>query len=154
METMTVAGFLTQQIALSGRSQKAVATDCGYANANIITMFKKGRTKLPLNKVAAMAGALNADPQYMLRLVMTEYDPEAWAVVVQIMGAGVTVTEDELRLLDLVRAAGRGRAPCLDVVENSVELTAAVERAVERDDARDSATVTRRDAEARNALRA
>ena len=49
----------------------------------MITMIKKGRTKLPLSKVAAMARALDVDPGYLLRLAMSEYDAEAWAVIVQ-----------------------------------------------------------------------
>ena len=85
MQTMTVARFIEDQIVVSGRSQKLIASECGYANANMITMIKKNRTKLPLNKVAALAHALRVDPKYLLRLVMKEYQPEAWAVIVKIM---------------------------------------------------------------------
>ena len=154
MKTMTVARFLEQQIALSGKSQRMIAAECGYPNPNIITMFKKGSTKLPLDKVAAMAEALGADRRHLLRLAMMEYQPEAWAVIVRIMGMGVSVTDAEVAVLELAREAGRGRTPNLDVTESRVELTAAIERAVERDDARDAAAVARLEAMPRNARRA
>jgi hypothetical protein len=151
MKTMTVARFLEQQIALSGKSQRAIAIECGYPNPNIITMFKKGSTKMPLDKVASMAGALNADPRHLLRLAMLEYHPEAWAVIVKIMGIGVSVTDAEMEMLELARTAGCGRTPCIEVTENRIELTAAIVRAVERDEARDSAAVARLEAMPKNA---
>ena len=114
-------------------------------------MFKKGDTKLPFNKVAAMANALNTDPRYLLRLVISEYDPEVWAVIVQIMGPGMSYTDDEVALLELARAKGYGRTPCLKVPENRTELTTAIERSVQRDDARDAAAVARNESMPRNA---
>ena len=41
-----VATYLKQQLAMCGRSQRAIATDVGYENANVITMFKTGTTKV------------------------------------------------------------------------------------------------------------
>jgi hypothetical protein len=153
MKTMTVARFVGQHIALSGISQRAIAAACGYRNANIITMIKKGATKLPLNKVAVMASALGTDPGYLLRLVMTESDPEAWDVIVLIMGRKVSITEDEWSLLQLARIAGKGRTPSVDALANREDIAAAIARAVDRDDAQDAAAVTRLEALPRNAQR-
>ena len=151
MKTMTVARFIEQQIAISGKSQKAIAAECGYTNSNMITMFKQGTTKVPLDKVAAMAAALGADPRYLLRLAMSEYLPEAWALIGRIMGLSVSITDDEVALLELVRTAGQGRTPSLAVTENRAELAAAIECVVERDNARDEAAVARLEALPRNA---
>lgn len=63
----------------------------------------------------------------------------------------VTVTDDEMALLELVRDAGQGRTPKLDVTESRDELAAAIEPVVERDDARDDAAVARSNASPRNA---
>ena len=41
----TVAKYIERQLALCGRSQKEIATECGYSNANMITMFKTGDRK-------------------------------------------------------------------------------------------------------------
>ena len=154
MKAMTVARFITQQIAVCESSQRAIAAECGYTNANIITMFKKGRTKLPLNKVAVMARALRVDPRHLLRLAMTEYEPEAWSVITKTMGTDVSATDDERAILDLVRASGSGRTPSVIGNENRAELAAAIQRAVERDEARDSASVTRLESLPTNSRRA
>jgi transcriptional regulator with XRE-family HTH domain len=151
METMTVARYLEQQIALCGKSQKAIAAACGYQNPNIITMFKKGRTKLPFQKVPSMARALNADPRHLLRLTMLEYLPEIWEVIEHVMGEEVSITLDEVELLKFIRALGYKRTPRLDAIDTRVELTVTIARAVARDDGRDSAAVARLDSLPRNA---
>lgn len=71
-------------------------------------------------------------------------------MIVQMMGMGVSVTEDEARLLELMYLAGHGRTPNVDVRENFDELSLAIKRSVQRDDARDSAAVARMEAMPRN----
>ena len=58
---ISVAEYLTQQIAVSGVSQKNLADQLGYDKPNIITMFKQGKTKVPLNKIAPIAKILGID---------------------------------------------------------------------------------------------
>jgi len=48
---LTVAQYLTMKIDESGKTQREIATEVGYDAANVITMFKQGSTKLPLNTV-------------------------------------------------------------------------------------------------------
>jgi len=67
------------------------------------------------------------------------------------MGLSVSITDDEVALLELVRTAGQGRTPSLAVTENRAELAAAIECVVERDNARDEAAVARLEALPRNA---
>lgn len=100
-----------------------------------------------------MARALDVDPKYLLRLVINEYLPEVWPVITQIMGSGLLYTDDEVTLIELVRATGYGRTPSLTVAENRTELIKAIERAVQRDDARDAAAVARTESTPRNARR-
>jgi hypothetical protein len=82
---------------------------------------------------------------------MIKYQPDVWEVIGRIMGLSVSVTDGELALLELVRDVGKGRTPSINVTENRVELAEAIERAVERDDARDEAAVARLEAMPRNA---
>jgi len=49
---IAVAEYLNQQIALSGVPQTEIAEKLGYDKPNIITMFKQGKTKIPMNKIA------------------------------------------------------------------------------------------------------
>jgi hypothetical protein len=100
---LTVAKYLEQQMALSDKSQKDIATAIGYDKPNIMTMFKQGSTKVPVNKVGPLAKALNVDPVYMFRLVMQEYMPETWQAIEEVLSAQRLVTEGELQMLKAIR---------------------------------------------------
>jgi transcriptional regulator with XRE-family HTH domain len=86
IKPLTVAEYITRAIDLSGKSQAELCDALGYPNRNVITMFKQGRTKLPVNRVRALAIALGVDPAVLLRLVMNEYSPEAWQVIEDTLG--------------------------------------------------------------------
>jgi transcriptional regulator with XRE-family HTH domain len=101
-DNMTVAEFLTQKIAESGKTQRVIAEECGFENPNIITMFKKGDTRLPLNRIEALAFALNIDPAQLLRLVMLEYMPRTWNSIEWTM-KGSVMSQSELRLVSVYR---------------------------------------------------
>lgn len=63
-------------------------------------MFKNGQTKLPINRIALLAKALEVDPVHLLRLVMLEYLPDVWGEVENIMQSTVLTANE----LELVRA--------------------------------------------------
>ena len=63
---MTVAQYLNTKINESGKTQKEIATEIGYDSPNVITMFKQGLTKLPMNTIGPIARALEVDPVYLL----------------------------------------------------------------------------------------
>lgn len=151
LEQITVARYLEQRIALSGKSQKAIAAECGYANPNIITMFKNGATRLPFPKVAVMARALEVDPKELLRLVLSDYNPEALDMLDEVLGNASILSQDEASLLALARAAGMGRIPRLEDAANRERLTELIAEIAEMEDARDTASVARLDAMPRNA---
>lgn len=116
--SMTVAQFITLRIDNSPKSQTEIAAQLGYPNPNIITMFKQGRTKVPLTKVAELAKALEMDPVHLLRIVMTEYSPETWAVLERVLGHNL-VTDTEMRVVKILRdVAGE-----LDVAPTEGEQT-------------------------------
>lgn len=77
----TVAEFLADSIALINKTQAQIAAECGFESANVITMFKKGQTKLPINRVGSLAKALDVDPAHLLRLVLLEYLPDTWETI-------------------------------------------------------------------------
>lgn len=104
---ITVSEYLTQQIMISGVAQKEIAEGLGYDKPNIITMFKQGRTKIPLNKVAPLAKILGVDPIHFLRLAMTEYSPETWEVLEGMLGQRLTSTHEQ-EILTIIRDAAGG----------------------------------------------
>lgn len=107
---MTVAQFLTIKINESGKTQKEIAAEIGYDAANVITMFKQGLTKLPLNTVGPIARALDVDPVYLLRLTFSEYFPETFDAIEHALGT-TFVTENERKMLDEFRRSTNGSDP-------------------------------------------
>jgi transcriptional regulator with XRE-family HTH domain len=96
----TVAEFIADSLAATDKTQRQVAAECGLDNPNVITMFKQGLTKLPINRVEALAKALEVDPVHLLRLVMLEYLPDAWESIENIMKSTILTANE----LELVRA--------------------------------------------------
>lgn len=83
-----VANYLTQAISTSGVTQKELATKIGYKNPNVISMFKKAETKIPLNKVFSIAGAIDINPEKLMTLVLNEYHPGLFTELLKIYGTG------------------------------------------------------------------
>ncbi len=63
-QRLTVAEFLADKIGAIDKTQREIAEACGFDNPNIITMFKNGHTKLPINRIAPLAKALDVDHAY------------------------------------------------------------------------------------------
>lgn len=118
---VTVAEYLSQQIHLSGKPQKDIAEALGYTKPNIITMFKQGKTKVPLNKIAALSKIIGVDPIHFLRIAMLEYSPEMWEVLEGMIGKAM-ISANEAKILNIARSAGRGHdiAPRNDAQEKEL----------------------------------
>lgn len=69
------AAHIERLINASAKSQIQIADALGYGNANIITMFKKGTTRVPLDKVIPLAVALDVDPGELIRKWFDAYMP-------------------------------------------------------------------------------
>lgn len=104
-----VAEFIASRQLLMGMTNKDVAEEVGYANPNVISMIKKGQTKLPVEKVAKMAEALGADPAKLLRMALKEYMPETLKVMEACMGN--IVTQNEMAMIEIWRDATNGEDP-------------------------------------------
>jgi hypothetical protein len=104
---ISVAEYLSGAIGLTGKLQREIANEVGYDNPNVITLFKQGKTKLPVNKVPAMAKALGVDQANLLRIVMSEYMPETWEVLSAVIGDRI-MSEDERALLEMVKKETHG----------------------------------------------
>ena len=150
MKPATVAKYLTQQIAICGKSQRELAEACGYPKPNIITMFKTGATKLPLTTVAPLARALDVDPGYLLRLAMMEYMPETWDALQAVLGPDKLITSNERNLLELVRRYAAGHELDLTRKEHELALVTTIQQIVASDQARADASVTALNALPRN----
>ena len=86
-------------------------------SAVMLSNVRHGRNKLPIEYVAKLATALEIDPRRLLLLVLDEaMRPEARNVIVSLLGR--LVTDNEMTIVEIVRAASDGTDP---VVTREVE---------------------------------
>lgn len=52
------------------RAQIAIASEAGFVNPNILAMIKADTAKLPLDRVSALAAALECDPTMLFMLAL------------------------------------------------------------------------------------
>lgn len=86
MPKSSLAEHLTKLIARSSKTQREIALEIGYGRPNLITMFKQGQTKVPIEVVPRLAKALDEDPAVLLRLALREYLPNALRVIEEHLG--------------------------------------------------------------------
>lgn len=116
-EQMKVADLIVERQLDLDLTNQDIATRIGYANPNVISMIKKGRTKLPVDKVIKMADALGVDRARLMRLVMTEYMPDAYEAIVKCIGE--PITQNERVVLEVWRDSTNGKDPAIP--ENAIK---------------------------------
>jgi hypothetical protein len=84
---------LEKAINASSKTQFQIADELGYPNANLITIFKKGTTRVPLDKVAPLARALDLDPANFMREWMAAYMPVALVALEELVGTPLSRSE-------------------------------------------------------------
>jgi hypothetical protein len=90
------AKYLAVQIENSGMTQRQIAEALEYPKPNIITMFKQGLTKVPIEKIPALAGVLGLDPRHLLIRAMREYMPKTLRTIEATLGHSVSEREYEI----------------------------------------------------------
>ncbi len=115
----TVAEFIDHKIRQSGKSQVEIARELGYDKPNIITMFKQGKTRIPLDKIGAIARSLEIDPALLLRKVMGEYMPDTLAALESIL-EGLSLTQNERELIDSYRRFSADKNVRAVICDNTV----------------------------------
>ncbi|WP_226689399.1 helix-turn-helix domain-containing protein [Ruegeria arenilitoris] len=94
------------------KSQAEIATQVGYVNPNMITMIKQGSSKVALDRVPALAKALECDAAYLMRLAIEQSIGLTSAeAVVEVFGE--PVTSNELGWLKAIRNASNNTDPRL-----------------------------------------
>jgi transcriptional regulator with XRE-family HTH domain len=124
----SVAKYLDKQIeALKGlKTQREIAAEIGYEKANMISMFKRGEVKVPLDKIPALAKSLHVDPGHLFRLALEQYWPSLGSTIAEIFGRVVTANEEEI-LIKPWREATQNRDP-----GSNVQIRETVERMLEQ----------------------
>jgi len=120
--SITVADFITARLAETDKTQREIAEECGFENPNIISMFKNGTTKVPLNRAVVLATALGVDPAHFLRLIVNEYFPETWAAIESVMKSTI-LTANELELIRSYRAVTGDNDAAAVVIKGDAALS-------------------------------
>lgn len=94
------------------KSQAEIATEAGFTNANVMSMLKAGSIRLPLDRVPALAAALEVDPRYLFLLAIEQLAGDTTAMAIEKIFSTV-VTENELDWVHAVREASDGTNPSL-----------------------------------------
>lgn len=113
-EDTKLAKYVEQRVLelKSKKSQAEIAAKAGYVNQNMITMIKQGRSKVALDRVPALAGALECDPAYLMRLALEQaIGRTATKAVVEVFGEPVTA--NEVGWLQAIREASNNTDPRL-----------------------------------------
>lgn len=92
-----------------GKPALVVARESGYTHANIMSMFRKGRTKVPLDKVIELSRALEVDPAILLPLVLEQFWPTKDLAIHQMMNRMVSV--NELAIVEHIRSVTSNKDP-------------------------------------------
>jgi hypothetical protein len=94
------------------KTQAAIATEAGFLNPNMLAMIKSGANKLPLDRVASLAKALECDPVMLFILALEQLDRNTTEQAIrQIFGA--LITENEVAWIEEIRRASDHSNPSL-----------------------------------------
>ena len=104
---MSVRQLIVSQSRKLNIGTKDLAALVGYPVPSVVSMIKAGSMKLPLDKVPAMAAALQVDAIYLARLVDSESGGRVLPVLEAILHRRA-ITEHECWLLDQLRELSGG----------------------------------------------
>lgn len=100
-ETRPFYEIIARYIDSSAKTQREICAEMGYTKPNLITMFKQGATKVPIEKVPLLAKAVGADAVFFLRAAMRDYMPQVLETIEQYLA--FPVTENEKQIIQTLR---------------------------------------------------
>ena len=109
-----LCSYLTKRILelRPSKTQAQVASEAGFINPNMLSMLKAGSNRLPIDRVPALAKALDADPAYLLLLTLEQMvgNTDAQAIL-EILNTAVT--RNEMAWVIAIREASGHSDPAL-----------------------------------------
>lgn len=93
------------------KTQAEIAAAAGFPSRNMLSMIKTGDTKLPIDRVPALARALECDPAMLFTLCLEQQESSLAEVVDEIFGT--VVSQNEVLWLKEIREASEHADPFL-----------------------------------------
>jgi transcriptional regulator with XRE-family HTH domain len=109
-----------------GKTQRQIAREIGYDSPNMISMFKRGETKVPLVKIPSLARTLGVNAARLFELAVQQHWPGAHEAITKIFK--LVLTENEAAIVVLIRETTDGADP-----ELTTELTSKIRAAFRTD---------------------
>ena len=82
--------------------QRDIAEELGIGSStNIMTLFKKGKTKFPIKYIVPLCDLLGEDPTEFINTALNEYSPEILPIIERLKGE--IVDPEEKKLISLFR---------------------------------------------------
>jgi hypothetical protein len=96
--------LLTHQTTVDGSYIKNsdIAIALGYDNYNIISLWRKGRSPIPIEKLSSVAKILGVDRVAFVRRALKSYYPELYSLIEDCFGNGL-VSDNEMKIVLKVR---------------------------------------------------
>ena len=94
------------------KNQVEIATEAGFVNTNMLSMIKAGKSRLPLDRVPALAKALDCDPSLLFRLAIEQSGGETVLKSIEEI-FGTVVSRNEVVWLEELRNASGDTDPTL-----------------------------------------
>lgn len=109
-----LSAFITQRILQMRplKSQVEIATEAGFVSTNMLSMVKSGKTRLPLDRVPALARALDCDPRRLFQLAIAQGGYETTRSAIEDV-FGTIITRNEAVWLEEIRAASDHMDPTM-----------------------------------------
>lgn len=88
----------------STKNQARIASEAGFTSPNMMSLIKSGSTRLPLDRVPALARALDVDPARLLQLAVEQWAGSGAARAFDAIFETI-VTKNEVGWLEEIRDA-------------------------------------------------
>jgi transcriptional regulator with XRE-family HTH domain len=115
--------YLSALMEASDLTQIEMARELGYTQQNLISMFKRGVSKVPVDKLPKFAEVLGVDPAHFTRIALREYYPDFYASLEKVFGPAVT--RNEFEIIQKLRKLSRNTDPNLsgkmEIIEKALE---------------------------------
>lgn len=93
------ANMLTKAIEASKLTQREIAERVGFRHPNILSMLKTGETRVPLDRIPALAQTLGIDQAEFLLIAIEEYHSGIYEVLCDVLGLPFSDAEQGLVVL-------------------------------------------------------
>lgn len=109
-----LAAFLEKRILelKPRKTQLEIATEAGFVQPNMLSMFKNGSNKLPLDRVPGLAKALECDPALLFKLALEQLGGDTTGTAIEQI-FGTIVTRNEVAWLEEIRKASDHSDPSI-----------------------------------------